>query len=113
MARFASWLLVLLLLTGFLVTAGYLLRDRARAGRGMPGGSLFGESDDGLGQLAHVLGRAGWKTVAVTRPVKQTRRRGLLILVEPGRPTLDDAAAGLLGWVAEGNTLLLATARIT
>jgi hypothetical protein len=54
--------------------------------------------------------------VAVTRPIQQTRHRGLLILVEPNasagligmQPGLSEAdAKGLLDWVARGNTLLL------
>jgi hypothetical protein len=113
---FGSWLLVLLL-GGAFVTAVYLvLLWGAAAGRGMPAYSVYSDGPDGLAQAAAVLGKLGFEPVALTRPVQQTRARGLLILADPRQPGLiggepgvskNDARA-LLQWVASGNTLLLA-----
>jgi hypothetical protein len=113
---FGNWLLVLLL-GGAFVTAVYLvLLWGAAAGRGMPAYSVYSEGPDGLAQAAAVLGKLGFEPVALTRPVQQTRARGLLIVAGPRRhgPFGDEAgvskndARALLKWVAKGNTLLLA-----
>jgi len=45
---------------------------------------------DGLAEAAYLLSRLGFRPVAVTRPIQDTRQRGLLILVEPQQ-------AGVLG----------------
>src|SRR5207253_3676543 len=89
---------------------------RASAGHGMPDYSVYSSAPDGLAQAGDVLRRLGWQPVPVTRPIQQTRDRGLLILVEPHRPGLaigpvqplsDADVEGLLDWVRQGNTLLL------
>lgn len=114
MTRVWSWLLVLLLLGAFAGAAAYALALRAAAGRGMPEHSVYSEGADGFADAARFLRRAGWEPVAMTRPVPNTRYRGLLVLVEPEAPSLlgtdyglsaGDARA-LLHWVEAGNTLL-------
>src|SRR5262249_51506396 len=76
----------------------------------------YSEASDGLGEAAHLLRQLGWQPVAVTRPIQNTRHRGLLILTEPtpDGPLGGDEdaipegdARALLHWVEEGNTLLL------
>jgi hypothetical protein len=100
----------------------FLLEARARAGRGMPDYSVYSDAPDGLAQAAGVLRKLGWQPVAVTRPIQQTRYKGLLILVEPHKagvqlareqPISDTDVDGLLDWVAQGNTLLLCCSRQT
>src|SRR5437868_3193300 len=114
MTRLWSWLLVLLLLGAFVGAVAYALAARAAAGRGMPEHSVYSEGPDGLAEAARFLRRAGWEPVAVTRPVQSARYRGLLILVEPGAPSMlgtdyglpEGDARALLHWVEAGNTLL-------
>jgi hypothetical protein len=108
MSRLLSLALALVCLAGFCAVAARLLRERAAAGRGMPAFSVYSESADGLGEAAHVLRQAGWRPVALTRPVHHTERRGLLIVVEPpeGRVRAGVAAA-MLKWAEVGNTLLV------
>src|SRR5947208_7827304 len=114
MTRLWSWLLVLLFLGAFAGAAAYALALRAEAGRGMPEHSVYSEGADGLAEAARFLRRAGWEPVAVTRPVQSTRYRGLLILVEPGTPSVlgtdygipEGDVRALLHWVEAGNTLL-------
>jgi len=122
MTRAASWLLAILLIAGFIAVAGYALRARALAGRGMPEFSVYSEERDGLGEVARLVRRLGWEPVAVTRPIQNTRHRGLLILVEPEltalfpgeTPDLSDAdAQGFVRWVEQGNTLLLCSGQNT
>ncbi len=106
----------------FLAVVYFLLEARARAGRGMPDYSVYSDAPDGLAQAAGVLRKLGWQPVAVTRPIQQTRSKGLLILVEPRKPgfslgreePLSEADVdGLLDWVARGNTLLYCCSRQT
>jgi hypothetical protein len=114
---FFNWLLILLLVGAFGAVVYGALRAGAEAGQGMPGYSVYADDARGLAQAAAVLGKLGWQPIALTRPIQQTRYRGLLILVEPWRPDplgrpepglSDDDARGLLEWVARGNALLLA-----
>jgi hypothetical protein len=112
--RFASCILIGLLLCLFSGVTGYLLRERRLAGRDLPAFSVYSEASDGLGEAAYVLRRLGWTPVAVTRPVQEAQHRGLLIVAEPesGKLFGEDAlsendARTLLSWVERGNTLLL------
>jgi hypothetical protein len=116
MSRVTSWVLVVVLLGVFGVVIGYVLRERIRAGVGMPAYSVYSEEGDGLSEAAYVLGRLGWAPVAVTRPIQNTDHHGLLIVAEPGRSgpfqdeqdALSDAESqAVLRWVEEGNTMLL------
>jgi hypothetical protein len=108
MSRLLPLALVVACLSGFLAVAGVLLLRRAEAGRGMPAYSVYSEGPDGLGLAAGVLRQAGWRCVALTRPVHQTERRGLLVVVEPTAGAVHEAvAAAMLKWVARGNTLLV------
>jgi hypothetical protein len=120
MSRMTAWLWVSLLLGIFLAAAGYVLRERARAGIGMPTYSVYSEDGEGLSEAAHILGRLGWTPVAVTRPIQNSGRQGLLILAEPRSSgqfadeldALSDAETqSILRWIEEGNTLLLAGRR--
>lgn len=120
--RFLCWILIVLLLGVFAAATAHLLRQRSLAGRDMPAYSVYSESDDGLGEAAHVLRRLGWTPTALTRPAPFARHRGLLILTLPPRPRLFDAdadaisdseAQALLRWVEQGNTLLLLGRRNT
>jgi hypothetical protein len=120
MPRLILWLLVGLLLAGFGFAGFVVLRERAASGRGMPAYSVYSEAGDGLGEAAHVLRRAGWKPVALTRPVQRTDYRGLLVLVQPqpagplgGGGFSEAEARGLLRWVGQGNTLLLCSSTNT
>jgi hypothetical protein len=90
--------------------------DRASAGVGLPAYSMYSDGPDGFAQAAALLEKLGWQPVAVTRPIQQTRLRGLLVIAQDGRPltqlgrgpALSDAdVEGLLDWVRQGNTLLL------
>jgi hypothetical protein len=115
MPRILVWPLALLSLAAFVAAAGFLLRERAEAGRGLPAYSVYSDDPDGLAEAAHFLGELGWRPVAVTRPIYHTRNRGLLILAEPGgsSPRADaggireEEAKGIVRWVEAGNTLLL------
>lgn len=115
MTRFVPWLLLTLLLGGYVVVAGYVVRSRAAAGKGMPPYSVFSEERDGLAEAAAFVRKLGWEPVALTRPVQHTRHRGLLVVVEPGTEAeLGEAdALGLLRWVEQGNTLLLFGRHVT
>src|SRR5947209_20385639 len=122
MPRFVSWLLVLLLFGGFAAVAYGVLRAWAAAGRGLPAYSVFSEAGDGLGEAAEHLRRLGWTPVAVTRPIQNTRHRGLLVVVEPepagllgreGGGLSEGEARAMLRWVGQGNTLLLCSRRNT
>src|SRR5262249_21517003 len=114
---------ILLVLTAVFAAVGVtLLYNRAAAGRGMPDYSGYSSAPDGLAQTADVLRKLGWQPVAVTRPIQQTRHRGLLILAEPQKPGLpvgpvqplsDADVDGLLDWVHHGNTLLFCHAEQT
>src|SRR2546426_5798503 len=88
MTRRLSWLLVLLLFGAFAGAVGYALWLRAEAGKGMPDYSVYSREADGLAPAASFLRANGFEPVAVTRPIQHTRYRGLLILVEPGTPSL-------------------------
>jgi hypothetical protein len=116
MSRMTTWLCVSLLLGIFLAVAGFVLRERARTGIGMPAYSVYSEDGEGLSEAAHILGRLGWTPVAIIRPIQNTGRQGLLILAEPKRSgqfadesdALSDAETqSILRWVEEGNTLML------
>jgi hypothetical protein len=117
MSRRPAWLLVLALLALYGAAAYVALRGRAQSGRGMPAYSVYSEGEDGLGEAVHVLRAAGWRPVALTRPVQQTPYTGLLVVTEPrGEGFLPEPggltpaeARGLLRWVERGNTLLLST----
>ncbi len=114
MSRFACWLLTVLLLAAFVGAAGIALRARLRAGKGLPAYSVYTDRGDGLGEAAHLLGKLGWTPVAMTRATPLPGQRGLLIVAEPPEGALGEAdAKALLHWVEEGNTLLLASRRVT
>ena len=114
MSRFMCWLLTVLLLAVFLTAAGFALRERLRAGRGMPAYSVYADRGDGLGEAAYLLGRLGWSPVAMTRPAPLPGQRGLLIVAEPAEGSLGDTdARALLRWVDDGNTLVLASRHVT
>jgi hypothetical protein len=121
MTRFLSGLFLILLLSAFGAAVYYALRAQASAGKGMPTYSVYSEDADGLAESARLVRKLGWKPVAVTRPIENTRFRGLLIVVEPenkgltGRssPPSTEELDGMLRWVAEGNTLLLCSRHIT
>lgn len=84
----------------------------------MPPYSVFSEGRTGMATAGSVLSRLGFEPVALTRPIQNTRFRGLLLVIEPqGTAGFMNAAKvfgeydsqGLLRWVREGNTLVLAT----
>jgi hypothetical protein len=108
---------VLVLFGTFLAVAAYLVRARAAAGRGLPEYSVYSEERNGLAGAAHLLQQLGWEPVAVTRPIGQTRHRGLLIVAEPSAGLQGDGTdpdtASTLRWVEQGNTLLLCGNRPT
>jgi hypothetical protein len=112
-------LLTLLLLTAFLAVVFLALRGAAEAGKGMPAYSVYSDERDGMATAARVLGKLGFRPVALARPIQNTRYQGLLIVVEPRRSGLfsDDTpglgekdSQALLDWVAKGNTLVLMSA---
>src|SRR5262249_32639242 len=116
MASLLPRLLLLLVFGIFAVAVVHVLRARADAGKGMPPFSVYSEEGDGLAAAAQVLRRLGFEPVALSRPIQDTRHRGLLILAEPEAGThlteetgqlsdLDTQA--LLAWVKQGNTILL------
>lgn len=122
MSRFLSWLLALSLPALFAAVALVVLDRQASAGRGMPPYSVYSSTDRGLGEAADLLDQLGWTAVAVTRPIEQTRCRGLLIIAEPqsSRTLTEDETSfrdseieALLRWVERGNTLLLCSDRNT
>jgi hypothetical protein len=113
-SRSACWLLTLVLLGTFVAVAALVLRERLRAGTGMPAYSVYTDRGDGLGETAHLLRRLGWTPVAMTRPAPLPGQRGLLIIAEPPEGSLGETDAHvLLRWVDEGNTLVLASRRVT
>ncbi len=119
MSRPLAWVLVVLLFGVFAAAVGYVLRQRADAGKGMPSYSIYSHgARRGAAEAAYVLQQAGWTPVAVTRPIQSTKARGLLILVQPQEDDTPDAedltggvsdedATAMLAWVARGNTLLV------
>jgi hypothetical protein len=116
MSRVLCGSLVVALLGGFVALLAILLRQRVDAGLGLPAYSVYSQADDGLGEAANLLNALGWTPEALTRPIQATHLRGLLILDGPreegvfGGEHITPADAGaLLRWVAQGNTLLLAT----
>ena len=123
MPRSAYWFLCLLLFGVFGIAVAYVLRERIAAGKGLPPYSVYSDDANGLREAANVLSQLGYQPVAVTRPIQNTKHRGLLILVEPeqGRvlPGKDDdalaeaEAKAVLRWVEAGNTLLLSSRRTT
>lgn len=122
MTRPLSWLLVVLLLGAFGAVTVHLLRARAAAGKGMPAFSIYSAERDGLLESANLLRKLGWEPIAVTRPIRNTTHRGLLILAEPegvallpgDTPDLPETEVrSLLAWVEQGNTLLLAGRQMT
>jgi hypothetical protein len=114
MSRLGVWLLLLLLLGVFGAAAFVVLRERAESGRDMPAYSVYSEADDGLGLAARVLRKDGWTPVALTRPVRPGTHPGLLVVAGPAEGGLTEGdARRLLGWVEEGNVLLLLTDRNT
>ncbi len=115
MARVVQFLAAVALLLGFVTVAAICLKQRADAGKGMPDYSLYSNEDGGLRPLVGQLRQLGYQPIPVTRPIHLTGQQGLLIMAEPGErgpfrgfagPT-EDQAAGVLDWVAEGNTLVL------
>jgi hypothetical protein len=108
--------LILGLLYGsFGLVAYHALARRAEAGKGMPAYSIYSRDRDGLGELARLIEKLGYEAVPLTRPIQQSRARGLLILVEPQGTALlpsepadlpDADVRGILHWVDQGNTLL-------
>lgn len=122
MTRTVSWLLLLILFGTLGVVVARALRARAAVGKDMPAFSIYSEEADGLGPAGHLLRALGWEPVAVTRPIQNTRHRGLLVLVEPevtrGLPGHDAELPethwrGLLRWVEQGNTLLYCGRQMT
>ncbi len=121
MSRLAAWSLVSLLFAAFAGVTAYTLHAGVARGRGLPAYSVYDETREGLSEAAHIVQELGWLPVAVTRPIKHTQHRGLLILVEPGGNGLlsepdglsESDAQALLRWVEAGNTLLLASHRST
>jgi hypothetical protein len=115
MSRKALWPLALLPFGFFITVAGFLLRERTEAGRGMPSYSMWSDDPDGLAEAAHFLGELGWRPVALARPINPAHDHGLLVVAEPeGGGPLDESdgipendAKGILRWVEAGNTLLL------
>jgi hypothetical protein len=122
MSRPLAWILVVLLFGVFASAAGFVLRERAAAGKGMPPYSIYShEARHGAAEAAYVLQRAGWTPVALTRRVQYTPARGLLILVQPEEDEDTDEAGGvsdvdaaaMLHWVERGNTLLVLSKKAT
>jgi hypothetical protein len=122
MSRPLAWVLVVLLFGVFASAVGFVLRERAAAGKGMPPYSIYShDARRGAAEAAYVLQRAGWTPVALTRCVQYTPARGLLILVQPEEE--DDAdemgvvddndAVAMLHWVERGNTLLVLSKKAT
>lgn len=122
MSRPLAWVLVVLLFGVFASAVGFVLRERAAAGKGMPPYSIYShDARRGAAEAAYVLQRAGWTPVALTRRVQYTPARGLLILVQPEEE--DDAdemgvvddndAVAMLHWVERGNTLLVLSKKAT
>jgi len=119
MKRSLPILLLIVLFGSFGLVAWHLLRARVEAGRDLPAYSVYSEMPDGLAETARFVRKLGWEPVALTRPIRQLRpgtAPRLLVMVEPHAPgtglggQADFAPAevrGLLGWVKEGNTLLL------
>src|SRR6266478_4332013 len=83
-----TWLLLGLLYGGFGLVAYHVLARRAEAGKGMPAYSVYSRERDGLAEFARLLEKLDYQGVPLTRPIQQTRARGLLILVEPHRTAL-------------------------
>jgi hypothetical protein len=111
-----TWLIIGLTYGGFAMIAYHALVKRAEAGKGMPAYSIYSRDGDGLMELTRLLSKLGYEAVPITRPIQQTRARGLLILAEPQGtallpgepPDLPEAdVRGLLQWVRQGNTLLV------
>jgi hypothetical protein len=123
MSRPLAWVLVVLSLGVFVAAAGYVLRVRADAGKGMPPYSIYShDARRGAAEAAYVLRRAGWAPIALTRPVQYTQAAGLLVLVQPeedeetqdeGGPVTDGDATAMLRWVEQGNTLLVLSKKAT
>jgi hypothetical protein len=122
MPRTIYWFFWLLLFGVFGVAVAYALRERINAGKGLPAYSVYSNEANGLGEAARLLEELHYQPVAVTRPLQNTRQRGLLILVEPEQAGVlageDDALANaeakaVLRWVEAGNTLLLSSRRTT
>jgi hypothetical protein len=122
MPRSAYWFLCLLLFGVFGVAVAYVLRERIAAGKGLPPFSVYNDEADGLREAYSVLKQLGYHPVPLTRPIQNTRHRGLLILVEPQKsgvmPGDSDALAeaeakSVLHWVEQGNTLLLSARHTT
>ena len=123
MSRSLAWVLVVLLFGVFVAAAGYVLRVRADAGKGMPPYSIYShDARRGAAEAAYVLHRAGWAPVALTRPVQYAGAAGLLVLVQPeededsqdeGGPVTDADATAMLRWVEQGNTLLVLSKKAT
>jgi hypothetical protein len=102
------WLLVLLLLGGFVGLAAAALWERVRLGKGLPAFSIYSQQRDGLGELADLLDQLDLSPVPLKRPVEQTNVQGLLIVAGMSADAYAESeAAGLLRWVEKGNTLLL------
>jgi hypothetical protein len=122
MSRPLAWVLVVLLFGVFAVAVGFVLRERAAAGKGMPPYSIYShDARRGAAEAAYVLQRAGWTPVALTRRVQYTQARGLLILVQPEEDedaeemggVSDIDAVAMLHWVERGNTLLVLSKKAT
>jgi hypothetical protein len=116
MKRLLPILLVGLCLGGFAYVAGGALRARAASGRGMPAYSVFSTDEHGLADAFRVVRRFGYEPVALTVPIQNARRRGVLFVVEPeetstvagqGSELTDADAQAMLRWASEGNTLVL------
>jgi hypothetical protein len=115
-------MLVVLLFGVFASAVGFVLRERAAAGKGMPPYSIYShDARRGAAEAAYVLQRAGWTPVALTRRVQYTPARGLLILVQPEEDddadetggVSDNDAVAMLHWVERGNTLLVLSKKAT
>ncbi len=113
MSRTVSWLLVLLCFGLFAGATAWALRARSSAGRDLPDYSVYSEERDGLAPAARFLSELGWQPVAVTRPLLETSRRGLLVVAGSEEEWSENEANGVLHWVEQGNTLLLCGRRST
>ncbi len=109
-------LVLIILLAIFAITSFVVLKARFETGLNMPEYSIYSNADNGLYRAAYVLKQLGFSPVGLSRPIQNTKRSGLLIVVEPQSSNLfigqypglgSNDAKGMLDWVAEGNTLVM------
>src|SRR5262245_12347389 len=78
------WPLLLLLFALFVATCVWFTFQRVPAGKDTPDYSVYSNDRKGLAGTALLLRQLDYEPVALTRPIQNTRYRGLLIMVEPG-----------------------------